>query len=483
MAITRVGGIVNMVPVKNPIYFYYDSTNKNQIGFRYVCRVYKTDNTLLEEIRVPADPSGYGVLQLSKILESFVPGDLDIDNNSIVETVDNHLSFKIGVGESYNYSGWAYSDYEFYGNTSSIFQANVQLRNFSTASTHPFNVGDQINIVQSDGGALKPMLNGLQTVVEVPNNYTIVLGLGWWQVGSGATIGGTVSYADVRKQTTLDMYNDGTYSCVRAAESMLQYNDWDWTDWASNVSTPGEFLTNVPDDFRISSDSEFWLSYYTESPNAHKRVRWKNSNGDEFIATGATSTSLRAVMSVNVGAGITYSVATGSAPLFKNDTEWVEVSIENLSNQTVIQPKRFQIDKRCRIEDAQLLFRDNMGSYLSYLMPLRVDESENTVKKTYNNILGSRGVSGWEYKSSDRGETVYDNIKTTTFTLRSNFLNDAEARYFGELVSSSDVYMLLDGEWVSVVVDTSNWEKKTEFWNKLPRYDVTLRLSNQSPVN
>jgi hypothetical protein len=279
------------------------------------------------------------------------------------------------------------------------------------------------------------------------------------------------------------MYNDGTYSCVRAAESMLQYNDWDWTDWASNVSTPGEFLTNVPDDFRISSDSEFWLSYYTESPNAHKRVRWKNSNGDEFIATGATSTSLRAVMSVNVGAGITYSVATGSAPLFKNDTEWVEVSIENLSNQTVIQPKRFQIDKRCRIEDAQLLFRDNMGSYLSYLMPLRVDESENTVKKTYNNILGSRGVSGWEYKSSDRGETVYDNIKTTTFTLRSNFLNDAEARYFGELVSSSDVYMLLDGEWVSVVVDTSNWEKKTEFWNKLPRYDVTLRLSNQSPVN
>ena len=87
---------------------------------------------------------------------------------------------------------WRYSDYQFHTGTN--FNAYTKLTTVGfTNLQHPgYQVGDWININQTDGGALKPMLQGQFKIVEVPDTRTIVINIPFSQVGSGAVIGGTV---------------------------------------------------------------------------------------------------------------------------------------------------------------------------------------------------------------------------------------------------------------------------------------------------
>jgi hypothetical protein len=57
----------------NPIVYVNDSTNKNEIGFRYVYNIYSagTSTLLGSYLIAPRYGDGYGVLQADKLLQNF----------------------------------------------------------------------------------------------------------------------------------------------------------------------------------------------------------------------------------------------------------------------------------------------------------------------------------------------------------------------------------------------------------------------------
>jgi len=87
-------------------------------------------------------------------------------------------------------ASWVYGDYQF--NTSlGPYNAYVKLtsQGFGNA-VHSFKVNDYIRVAQSDGGALKPLLQNNFKIVEIVNSRTIVIDIPFSYISSGAAVGG-----------------------------------------------------------------------------------------------------------------------------------------------------------------------------------------------------------------------------------------------------------------------------------------------------
>ena len=66
-------------PAFNQLRFIYDSTNKNKDGFKYIFTLYNaTTSAKIGEFKVLPDfPNGYGNIDLSRILQSYVTNDFN----------------------------------------------------------------------------------------------------------------------------------------------------------------------------------------------------------------------------------------------------------------------------------------------------------------------------------------------------------------------------------------------------------------------
>ena len=61
MAISLIAKPQDITPAYNPMKFIYDSTNKNELGFRYIFDVYLSGTaTKIAEYRPLPNPDGYG---------------------------------------------------------------------------------------------------------------------------------------------------------------------------------------------------------------------------------------------------------------------------------------------------------------------------------------------------------------------------------------------------------------------------------------
>ena len=79
MAITTINEPFDKTPAYNPIKFLYNSTNKNNLGFKYIFDVYEsgTANKIAEYRVYPRFSDGYGEIDLSKLLQNKVSYDFD----------------------------------------------------------------------------------------------------------------------------------------------------------------------------------------------------------------------------------------------------------------------------------------------------------------------------------------------------------------------------------------------------------------------
>ena len=71
-----------LMPAYNPIKYIYSSTNVLLQGFKYIFDVYEsgTLNKIAEYRVMPTYSTGFGEIDLSKLLQSFVSYDLKANN-------------------------------------------------------------------------------------------------------------------------------------------------------------------------------------------------------------------------------------------------------------------------------------------------------------------------------------------------------------------------------------------------------------------
>jgi hypothetical protein len=464
MATSLIAKPQPITPAYNPIKFIYDSTNNNETGFRYIFDIYDSSATKIAEYRVLPNLDGYGEVDLSKLLQSYVSYDFD-ETTTGADPANCYFEYDVNVGEEY------VASYDWTNNlTDNGGYVKIPI------TSHPFSVGDQV-VITPDTPVSNPLLEGLFTVTEVNANDFTVNSL-WSGIGD-ATDDGSVKFADNRKSVTRDIVTSTGNYVFNGALPFKDFPSYTDDDYILDDSS-ALFVTSIPQStFYITPEQDVWLNLMIKG-NSLGRIAFENDGGDIAYRLATQTDLLSQQLVAGDLSGLT--VTSGSLPIVKSDTVYYDVHYFETSTKSVTY--RFYIDRRCKINDYEIAFLDRMGSIGSFAFQLR-DKLTGTVKKeVYNqNIDGSVVSSEWTYDLTAQGKRVVYPTIEETYELQTNWMNEDMASYFTELVSSPQTWMKIDDTYYSCVVTDTGYEKERQRNRNLIRKSIKVQLSVQDRVN
>ena len=347
MAMTLKAAPQVLTPAYNPIKFIYDSTNKNLPGFKYVFDIYEsgTSNQIAQYRVLPVYSTGYGEIDLTKLLQAKVSYDLEPTNTTVYNATNSHYKYDVKIGEEYLTTTTFTSAMSQY--TTAPYAGRVQLN-----GTNSFVVGDQIVLTQTGAGTANANLDGLYTVLVATGTYIVINFL--WSGITNINKDVQITYADGRKTLVQAILaNDENY-VFNGALPWTQWPSWDWTQYS--LSGPSnQFLTSCPaTEFYCTLSQDLWMNAVYGAPGGGPhRIVFTNDAG-EIFEKNVTATDHLTGNAVGPNNHGTLSVVSGTLPLIKPTTEWYEYYYEHGGSQ-VTQPYRVNIDRRVRMEEYSCL--------------------------------------------------------------------------------------------------------------------------------
>jgi hypothetical protein len=396
------------------------------------------------------------------------------------DAVNSYYNYDVKVGEEYIYE---------LNYTASLVDNGGSVR---ITATHPFQVGDQVNIVQGAGGiAANPSVEGLHTVIAITGTTNFTINALWADV-TDATINGTVKYADNRKTVNLDIVSTLDKYIFNGVQPWLEMPNWDETDYELDGITKS-WLTNQPQKFNCTPSQDLWLNLRGDGIGINKRVYFENDNGDLFYKDIAGGDYIKgvAVGPNNFGS---LTVVSGTGPLIKDDTKSYQVWYsDGAFNPVQSLAYQVNIDRRPAITQYNILFLDRMGSWSSFAFQLKTYEKLAIKRETYNkDVPGFVSGAQWQYKSYEQGSVNYNTQVSKTIDLNTNWMTEAQAYYFQELVTSPQTYIApvtfvsceyVLGEYISCNVMNNSFDIQRERNKHLIRQQLQVRLSNNDMIN
>lgn len=482
MAIFTIASPQRFTPAYNPIKFYFAGTNSGNIGYKFIFDIYQsgTANKIAEYRVMPEYGSGYGMIDLSRLLQSKVSFDFYPTNNTVYDATNSHYQYDVRVGEEYL---TVVQYFAALTNNGGNVQINV---------ANSFVVGDQINIIQAGTG--NPNLEGLQTVIAVGAGYLVVNSP--WSLITNAGLNGNIYYADGRTTITRNINNILKYYVFNGAIP--------WTEWPSYqfqtyylTSPSDEFLTSIPQrNFYATLSQDLWMNavYGGLGPGTHKIIFY-NDAGETFeksvIATDHVTGN--AVGPNNLG---TLTPIVGTLPLIKPTTEYYAYYYEHNGAQ-VTTDYRVYIDRRVRMEEYSIVFLDRYGSWGSFAFTGRAYERGTVTREQFNQDVPGyidSGAGEWLYYLTDRGYINSYVSVDNTIDLNTDWMTEDMATYFTELISSPYTYFKKSTyyescdipsstEYVSCNIVTSSFEKYKQRNKNLIKQSITIKLANTDIVN
>ena len=485
MAIINIARAQPLMPAYNPIKFIYDSSNNNLQGFKYIFDIYEsgTANKIAEYRVMPTYSTGYGEVDLSKLLQAQVSYDLNLTNTTVYNATNSHYKYDVKVGEEYLTT-------TSYTNNLTASGVNVQI---NVANT--FVAGDQINITQADLGVANPNLEGLFTVLSVGVGFLVVSSP--FAAVTNITINGAITYADGRKTITRDIITALNNFVFNGAIRWVEWPVYDYNDFMLN-GFQDRFLTNLPpSDFYATLSQDLWVNAVANgSPTPPDTLFFQTSDGDTFEknVTAADHVSGISIGPNNHGV---LSVVSGALPMIKPTTEWYTVRYERNALASSKQYK-VNLDRRVRTVEHSILFLDRMGSWGSFAFTGRAYTTGNVTREQFNKdipgYVETTGIDRWLYKTTETGMTNTYISTDTTIALNTDWMNQDMALYFTELISSPNTYIKISNydadcelpesaEYVSCTIVTSTFEEFKQRNKNLIKQSIVVKLANNNIVN
>ena len=486
MAIINIAKAQPLMPAYNPIKFIYDSSNNNLQGFKYIFDIYQsgTLNKIAEYRVMPTYGTGYGEIDLSKLLQAQVSYDLNLTNTSAYNATNSHYQYDVKVGEEYLTT-------TSYSNPLVNSGGNVRINVVNT-----FVAGDQINITQAAGGiAANPNLEGLFTVLSVGAGFLVVSSP--WATVTNPNIDGAITYADGRKTVTRDIITAIKNFVFNGAIRWVEWPAYDYNDYMLN-SFQDKLLTNLPNNnFYATLSQDLWLNAVANgSPTPPDTMEFTTSDGDTFEKN---VTAVDHVSGISMGPnnyGL-LSVISGALPMIKPTTEWYNVVYVR---NGVPSSRRYYVnlDRRVRTVEHSILFLDRMGSWGSFAFTGRAYTTGEVTREQFNKdipgYVETAGIDRWLYKTTETGTTNTYISTDTTISLNTDWMNQDMALYFTELISSPNTYIKISNydadcelpeseEYVSCTIITSSFEEFKQRNKNLIKQSIVVKLANNNIVN
>lgn len=464
MATSLIAKPEPIAPAYNPLKFIYSSTNVNNDGFRYIFDIYDNTATKIAEYRVLPNLDGYGEIDLSRLLQSYVSFDFD-PTATDQDPTNSYFEYDVNVGEEY------IQDVSY---TASLTQNGTYTK---ITATHAFQVGDQVVITQVSPGTDNPTMDGLHTVTAITGTTDFTVNVLWSDI-TDATIDGSVAYADGRKTVTRDIITSTGNYVFNGAIPFKDYRTYVDDDYIAD-DAGASLVSSQPTTFRITPEQDVWLNVMING-NSLGRMVFTNDSGDVAYRLVTDTDLLSQQLLAGDLSGLT--VSSGTLPIVKDTTEYYTVWFYEGSIKS--STYRFEIDRRCKINDYEIAFLDRMGSISSFAFQLR-DKLTGTVnKEVYNqHIEGSVVSNQWTYGTTAQGKRVIYPTIEEVFTLNTNWMEESAATYFTELVSSPQTWIKIDGTYYSCIVKDNGYEKERSKNRTLIRKTIQVSLSVQDRVN
>ena len=479
-----------IVPAYNPVKYIYSSSNVNLQGFKFIYDIYQsgTLNKIAEYRVLPTYATGFGEIDLSKLLQAKVSYDLNLNNTSVYNAPGSHYKYDVRIGEEYltttlytaALTQWVTAPY------------NGRVR-INVANT--FVVGDQINITQADLGVANPNLEGLFTVLVANAAYIVVNSL--WSLVTNANIDGAITYADGRKTVNRNLAAQLGKYVFNGAIKWSEWPSYNYQDYMLN-GIFDKFLTSYPSGNKnmfATLSQDMWVNCIANgSPTAPDTMVFANDGGNIFEknVTAADHVSGVSVGPNNFGV---LTLVSGSGNLIEPTTEYYDFHYER---NGVVSSARYRVmlDRRIRTTEYSILFLDRMGSWNSFAFTLNSYEKGNVTREQFNQDVPGfiNGSNQWDYALTERGMTNTYISTETTIDLATNFMTMDMANYFTELISSPFTYVKKSSyandcelpeseEYISCNIVTSDYQVYNQKNKNLIKQNITIKLANNNIVN
>ena len=485
MAISQIAIAQPLMPAYNPIKFIYDSNNNNLQGFKYIFDIYEsgTANKIAEYRVMPTYGTGYGEIDLSKLLQAQVSYDLNLTNTTVYNAVNSHYKYDVKVGE------------EYLTTTNYTFNLTNNAGNVQINVANTFVAGDQVNITQADLGVANPNLEGLFTVLSVGVGFLVVSSP--FAAVTNITINGAITYADGRKTVTRDMMTALNKFVFNGAIRWVEWPAYDYNDYMLN-SFQDKLLTNLPpSNFYATLSQDLWLNAVANgSPTPPDTLFFQTSDGDTFEKNVTAADHVSGISMGPNNYGL-LSVISGALPMIKPTTEWYTVRYERNALASSKQYK-VNLDRRVRTVEHSILFLDRMGSWGSFAFTGRAYTTGEVTREQFNKdipgYVETAGIDRWLYKTTETGMTNTYISTDTTISLNTDWMNQDMALYFTELISSPNTYIKISNydadcelpeseEYVSCTIITSSFEEFKQRNKNLIKQSIVVKLANNNIVN
>jgi len=464
-----------LAPAYNPFNIVLESDNVNEPSFRYVVELKNAldgDSLITRLNLVPRATDSIGYTDISKIVQNLFTYTIPSPSGNVITS--SYASVKIEVGEMYAVS-YDYTD----------IQQNGFFVELIGAGATTYVAGDQINIVQSDGGVAMPNLDGLFTVVSVSGDDVTISRL--WVDITYSAVGGEVTYADNRKTEFLNLDSE-TITFVPASFSFTEFQSYNEGDWTLNILNAGKYLftdVNRYGTIEAKPTQDIFAYLYNEIiGNYNVSIRTKDTDGNPqgsyfYSVTNDNPTKLIRLCG---DFGTISTVGASTLPVIKSDTSQiiarVFVGVDILTINYEI-----NIDHSCEINETQIMFLDRKGGWGSFAFGLKDKQIIKSKKNIYQKELGTIDNTGFSYELNDTGfETYFANLEEE-WELNTNWMSEENSLYFEQLVSSPKAFIKIDGVYYAINILTDQTERE-RFKNKhLIRKTITIKFSNTEYIN
>lgn len=469
----------------NPVVFANDSTNKTQEGFRYIYDVYSagTSDLLASYQIAPRYGDGYGVLHVERVLQDYLTFNFQPSGLPIKQS---WVAFDVKVGESYG-SDWSFTDYQFADYTGTTYNGYTELIN-SGGTSHPYLVGESINVTQYS--AVSSTVNGIHTVLAVPASNKVVIDVIYDMSNLGFEVSGTTTFANNRRATYRDLYTYSGFVATNTAVPFITKQLAESKYVMTGTSADKKFLTSAPNGTCHTLTEDLYFNIINNYSATSYYLRIRNSNGETYRYTINNTTE--PLVQLPVGPNNVTGTPVGSAtlPIIKDDTTYYDLDIVTVGAVAVSETFRICIDRRCPINygeenggDISIAFLDRLGSFGSFAFQLKKQDNTSIKRDMYYQQFGDIVGGEWYYNITDFGDTVYNVELSRSLTLNTNWMSEADAQWFDELVSSPVTYIKWNGAYQSCTITDTQTERAYQRNQTLMRKTITIAFANNDTIN
>jgi len=480
MAISIVKQPTPFQPAYNPMIISLTSSNVAQTSFQFVSDIYVRGNWVTR-MKIPVNPDGYGVFDIHRHVENSVSFDFNPSDKYWTIATNSFATYSVNFSEEFRFE-WPFYDNQFTSGSLSFIGGTTPL----------FNVGDEIFVTQEDN-ATEPGYSGYAQITSITMSGTYSLLVTNKPFTTATPVNpGTVSLFNFGLNILTTTQSTGELDTFNGVVSFEDYINWDWTDWeANNVAPYGKFLTNVPDNYKVGTQSRMWLNVYQADSNDVKDLMIESNKGtfrftNSFVDPGTYDQYSLLKAGVGPYQLLTYTSSitnqgTASFPIIDDDTTEYTIYVKNQILQQTIASKTFKIDRTCsRYEPIQLVFMDKMGSFVPFTFT-RVSRNTTSIdRKTWGQNYGSfaPATNNWNYNSWDRGTRTLDTVVNEKWVANSDWVDSATSDYLMELFQSPEVYWIKDnGTTVAINITTTGVERKQTINDQIINYTIEFETS------